>query len=209
MTPKKQLAKEFGAYLPMGEMIATLFHPYVEVVLHDARSGRIVQIWNAFSDRKAGDYSNLNRAPEQYSDTLTVLGPYERLLGLNGRTKSASVVIRDADETLIGYFCVNLDVSLADRAIEQIAAFTATVAKRPDAMFRSDLPEQINYLIRDHLVTVNKSLGSLSRQERVTLVRALEEAGIFKARNATSLVASALRVSRGSVYNLIAEGRKA
>ena len=204
---KKQLAAEFLVYRPLGEMISTLFHPLAEVVLHDARSGRIAAIWNAFSDRKAGDLSNLDRAPEQFSDDQEVLGPYEKLLGQAGRTKSMTVALRDGAGATIGYFCVNLDVTPADNIIDRISAFTALASKRPDPIFRTDLAEHINYLIRDYLLSANKSLASLDRPERADLVRVLREAGVFKARNATSLVAKALQISRGSVYNLIADGR--
>jgi len=41
----------------LAEAIATLFHPHVEVALHDLTSGRIVQLWNPFSGRRPGDKS--------------------------------------------------------------------------------------------------------------------------------------------------------
>ncbi len=44
----------FAVHRPIAQAIAALLHPHAEVVIHDLRSGRIVDIWNAFSHRKAG-----------------------------------------------------------------------------------------------------------------------------------------------------------
>lgn len=205
---RQQIAADFRAYRPLAEMVATLFHPVAEVVLHDARSGKIAGIWNAFADRKAGDPSNLYRAPEQFSADQEILGPYEKLLGQGGRSKSMTVALRDEEGVTIGYFCVNLDVTPVDSLIDKISAFTALAMKRPEPIYRTDLAEHINYLIRDHLLAANKSLASLDRSERADLVRTLLEAGVFKARNAISFVAKALQISRGSVYNLIADAKE-
>jgi predicted transcriptional regulator YheO len=48
-------------YFSIGEAIATLFHPFAEVVLHYLRSDRVVRIWNSCTGRQAEDPSRLNR----------------------------------------------------------------------------------------------------------------------------------------------------
>ena len=55
-------ASPFKPYYSIGEAVATLLHPFAEVVLHDLRTGRIERIWNSSTDRAAGDLSRLNRA---------------------------------------------------------------------------------------------------------------------------------------------------
>ena len=49
----------FAVHRPIAQAIAALLHPHAEVVIHDLRSGRIVDLWNAFSHRQAGDESLL------------------------------------------------------------------------------------------------------------------------------------------------------
>ena len=52
----------FAVHRPIAQAIAARLHPHAEVVIHDLRSGHIVDIWNAFSHRKPGDESLLGDA---------------------------------------------------------------------------------------------------------------------------------------------------
>jgi predicted transcriptional regulator YheO len=47
----------------------------------------------------------------------------------------------------------------------------------------------------------------LTRQDRLAIIGRLEEAGVFAVRRAAPVVAGALRVSRSTVYGLLAELR--
>jgi len=53
------MTDSFAAHRPVAQAIAALLHPHAEVVIHDLRNDRIVEIWNAFSHRQAGDESLL------------------------------------------------------------------------------------------------------------------------------------------------------
>lgn len=195
----------FQPYFSIGEAIATLFHPHVEVVLHDLRSGRIVRIWNVSTGRKAGDLSKLNRAQDQFSSDQAVLGPYEKALPSQGRTKSVTAGLRSADDELIGFLCINLDVTPIDNVTSLLTDFTSSNLRRPEPIYRNDLQQHINYLVRDYSLKVSKPIDHLTREERVDLVSTVDRAGLFQARNSIMLVAKAMRVSRASVYNLLAD----
>ena len=73
----------FAVHRPIAQAIAALLHPHAEVVIHDLRSGHIVDIWNAFSHRKAGDESLLGDDIELHLDR-DVYGPVRQ-----GRTSTA------------------------------------------------------------------------------------------------------------------------
>jgi predicted transcriptional regulator YheO len=198
----------FAAYFPIGEAIAVLFHPLVEVVLHDLRSRRIVRIWNCRTDRRAGDLSQLNRPEDQFAESQTILGPYEKALPSQGRTKSITAGLRDGDGKLIGLLCINLDVTLIDQATAMLSGFAAAQMKRPEPIYRNDLPLHINYLVRDYSIRVNKPIDHLTKEERVELVAIVDRAGLFQARKSVELMANAMRISRASVYNLLADSNR-
>lgn len=200
--------QRFQSYFPIGDSVSLLLHPYAEVVLHDVESGKIVRIWNAFSSRKAGDPSHLEGASDLFGETNT-LGPYEKALASRGRTKSTTAAILDDDGNKIGFFCINLDISLLDDLASRLALFTQAETNRPEPIYRSDLQEHINYAIRDYLLSINKTADSLNRKEKVDLVASINRDGIFQARNSVQMVASAIGVSRASVYNMLAEAREA
>ncbi len=50
---------KLSKYEPIAEAIAKLFHLYVEVVLHEPKTNRIVSIFNNFSRRMPGEDSSL------------------------------------------------------------------------------------------------------------------------------------------------------
>jgi predicted transcriptional regulator YheO len=195
----------FSAYFSVGESIATLFHPYAEVVLHDLRTGRIVRIWNSFTERQAGDLSNLKGAQDLFPDHQSILGPYEKALPSQGRTKSITAGLRGSDGELIGFLCTNLDVTLMDQAVAMLSAFASPELKRPEPIYRTDLQQHISYLVRDFSLRVNKPIDNLTRQERAELVAIVDKDGLFQARNSVTHVAKAMKISRASVYNLLAE----
>ena len=198
----------FEQYFSIGEAIATLFHPHVEVVLHDLRSERIVRMWNRSTDRQEGDLSRLNRAQDQFSPNQPVLGPYEKALPSQGRTKSITAGLRDSEGELIGFLCINLDVTLIDKATAMLTSFASSDMKRPEPIYRNDLQQHVSYLVRDYSLKVNKPIQHLSKQERIALVALVDAAGLFQARNSIKLVAEAMHVSRASVYNLLADANK-
>jgi predicted transcriptional regulator YheO len=196
----------FALHRPVAQAIATLLHPHAEVVIHDLRALRIVEIWNAFSHRKAGDESLLG---DDYEVELArdVIGPYEKAAPDGARLKSITAALRDTKGKRIGILCINLDVSLFDQATKLLSAFASIAEPRPEAMFRQDWREQINLTIRAFLESRRKALKALDREERVALIAELDAAGLFEARNAAPHVASAMEISRATVYALLNAAR--
>jgi predicted transcriptional regulator YheO len=172
----------FQPYFSIGEAVATLLHPFAEVVLHDLRTGRIVRIWNACTGRQAGELSRLNQPEDQFAADQAVLGPYEKALPSQGRTKSITAGLRDPEEELIGFLCINVDVTPIDNTTALLANFAASEMKRPESIYRSDLRQHISYLVRDYSLKVNKPIQHLNKQERVDLVSLVNDASLFQAR---------------------------
>lgn len=185
--------------------MATLLHPYAEVVLHNLKTGRIVGIWNSFSDRQPGDTSNLEQAQAAFARDQHVLGPYDRALSSGGRTKSITAALREADGELSGFLCINLDVTMLDHAAGLLSLFASSDMKRPEPIYRSDMKQHINYLARDYSLKVNRPIDNLSKEQRLELVALIDRDGLFQARNSVKLVAAAMQISRASVYNLLAQ----
>jgi D-arginine utilization repressor len=196
----------FAQHRPVAQAIAALLHPHAEVVIHDLRSDRIVDIWNAFSHRKAGDESLLGDDIELHLDR-DIYGPYDKANIDGARLKSISAALRDANGKRIGLMCINMDVSQFDQAIKLLSAFAAPSEPRPEAMFRQDWREHINLVIRAFLDKQRKALKALDRDERIALIAEIDGAGLFAARNAAPHIAAAMNVSRATVYALLNAAR--
>ena len=195
----------FKPFFAVGEAIATLLHPLAEVVLHDLRTGRVIRIWNSFTERQAGDLSKLQGAEDSFPTDRMILGPYEKALSSQGRTKSITSGIKDFDDNLIGFFCINVNVTMMDAAAAFLGSFASSAKELPKPFYRNDFQQHINYLVRDFSLKISKPIEKITRAERAALVGEVSEAGLFQGRSAVSLLARAMHVSRASVYNILAE----
>ncbi|WLR98308.1 helix-turn-helix transcriptional regulator [Shinella sumterensis] len=187
--------------------ISTLFYPHAEVVLHDLETGRIAGIWNAFSGRKPGMESLVDGELEEAGEA-GVYGPYEKTGDDGRRLKSVTSVLKDEFGQALGLLCINMDVSHFDAAAKLLSAFTGTVAPRPPSLFSGDWREEINTALHDWLRNQGLALTALKKAERVALVAALEERGLFQTRNAVDHLASLIGASRASIYNYLADARR-
>lgn len=183
--------------------VTTLFHPHVEVVLHDVKLDRVVAIWNAFSSRKPGAESLLE--PELLADVPPgqVLGPYEQVDRHGRRLSSVSVRV-DEGRLLL---CLNFDRSAIDSAVQMLSALAAPREEQPGALFQRDWRAHVNGLIDDWCREQGVARSALRRADRLALVADLDERGVFDTRNAAAHVAAVLGVSRATVYALRKESQ--
>lgn len=121
------------------------------------------------------------------------------------RLKSASILLRDRQGEIFGALCVNLDVESLHLAAESILAFATwpDVPAHIDEHFTDDPKEVINTLYREEVSRLGGGNNPLNRDQRIALVRALRHRGIFNYRNAPTIVADLLKVSRHTVYNYL------
>ncbi|MEM7049611.1 MAG: PAS domain-containing protein [Acidobacteriota bacterium] len=189
----------------VGEALARLFHPFVEVVVHDLASGRISAIFNPLSRRSVGDDSRV-RDRAGLAAGPDVHGPFEQR-GLDGRRqKYVSVVWRDEMGEAVGLLCINMDLGVLDRVQEVLGAFLQPAGDSAalDAHFRDDWQDRVRSFVGDYCRRHGLPTTGLARERRRDLVAALQEAGGLRAKNAAAFVANVLGVSRATVYNDLA-----
>jgi len=193
-------------HLPVCEAIVALFAPLAEVAVHDIRRDRIVGIWNPISGRKVGDRSLIDELPP-YSEDARVIGPYPKVLADGRAITSVSVVLLNAKGIARGLLCINFDRSPLDGMIDLLVRFAAPVEDRPPELFDRDWREQILLVVDEECRSRRLRRDRLSREQRLDLVRVLDERGLFSTRNAAAHAARALGVSRTTVYALLKEAR--
>ena len=196
-----------AVHAPSAAAISALLYPHAEVVLHDLSTGKIAALWNAFSGRTAATDSLIEDGLDGMAEGACVLGPYEKTGADGRRLKSVSAVLRNNEGHAVGLLCINLDVSRIDDAVRLLAAFAGTPEPRPPALFSRDWREEINAALHAWLKVRGLALSALKRPDRVALVAALEEQGLFKTRNAVDHLASLIGTSRASIYNYLSAAR--
>jgi predicted transcriptional regulator YheO len=193
-------------HLPTCEAIVALLHPLAEVAVHDIRRDRIVAIWNPISERKVGDRALIADVPE-YAEDARVIGPYPKVLADGRAITSVSVVLHNAKGATRGLLCIDFDRSPLDGTIELLSRFAAPVRERPPELFDRDWHEQIVLLVEEECRACGLRRDRLTRGQRLTLIRLMDERSLFSTRHAAAHAARALGVSRTTIYALLREAR--
>ncbi|WP_078911719.1 helix-turn-helix transcriptional regulator [Streptomyces sp. NRRL WC-3742] len=192
-------------WAPVARAVALLLGPYAEVALHDAVADRVLAVWNPMTARGPGDPSYLGELDGLDPAAPDVYGPYQKLLPDGRRLSCVSAVLRDADGRPSAVLCVNLDRGPLEQAAALLAGFAAPTAPRPEPLFERDWTERMNEVIGGHVRAQGRPLERFTREDRLAVLRELDRAGVLSVRRAAPAVATALRVSRSTVYALIAE----
>ena len=193
-------------HIPVCEAIVALLAPLAEVAVHDIRRDRIVGIWNPISERRIGDRSLISELPP-YPEDARLIGPYPKVLADGRAITSVSVVLHNAKGVPRGLLCINFDRSPLDGTIDLLVRFAAAVEDRPPELFDRDWREQILLVVDEECRSRSLRRDRLTREQRLELVRVLDERGLFSTRNAATHAGRALGVSRTTVYALLKEAR--
>jgi predicted transcriptional regulator YheO len=197
------LSQEIKAYQPLIEAIAKLFHPFVEVAVHDLKTERLVLLLHNISKRKVGDKSPLGEFKVRLDQFPDYFEPYYKTNWDGKPLKCTSVTIRDKERKPIGLICFNFDASFFQNIHAQLGKWLSIgeEGENPVEMYgenwQKQLTEQIDSYIQEHQLT----LEHLTRQQKKELVQYLYQKGGFNFKKAAPFVAQLLKISRASVYN--------
>jgi predicted transcriptional regulator YheO len=193
--------------------LADTFGPYCEVVLIDMTrpDHGIVSIHNGHvTNRKVGDplgdtglFDLAGRFPGQDS----VVG-YRTYTGDSRPLRSTTIFFRDKQGRPYAALAINYDLSL----VQEMHRHAATMLD--DSHIEKSAPivgDRVGTLLDDLFAEaarqVGKAVPQFTKQDRVAVVRYLEEHGAFVIRGSMSAVARRLGVSRVAIYGYLEEVR--
>jgi predicted transcriptional regulator YheO len=130
----------------------------------------------------------------------------------DGRTlKSSTMLFRDNKGKLIAALCINFDVTdiLAfNTAIQDIFRISEeTEQAGPAETFVGDMVSTLNDIADKVIRKVGKAIPSMRREDKIEIVRQLEEQGFFLIKGAIKLIAEKLKVSKFTIYNYLEQIR--
>jgi predicted transcriptional regulator YheO len=204
------------ALQPVMKAIALTIGPRCEVVLHRIRPGdelgsTIVAIENGHVTGRVvgGPTTNLGleaiRSGEPDPDRFNY-----RTRTRDGRElRSSSVYFRAPDGALIGALYINLDVSHYRDARDALAEL---VGPQPDdeevpETFGQEMGEVLDALIQRSIDATGVAPNLMTRDQKVEVIRELDERGAFLVKRAIERIARALQISRVTAYAYLQEAR--
>ena len=214
---KRTLDPRMRPLLPLVQGLAEMFGPDCEVVLHDVGQlpHSIVAIENGHvTGRGVGDVPtdlmlrSLRRAAEGGPDVRVYV------TSSDGKVlKSLAVTLRDAHGDLFGILGLNFDVSglvQTQRTLANLAAVGRLGGEAlpvAEEIFADDIRDVVAGMIAKILNEMGKTPAAMSRDEKMEVVKRLEEHGAFLVKRSAEQVADALDLSRYTIFSYLKEIR--
>lgn len=202
--------------MPLVEGIANTFGKNCEVILHDIRypQSSIIAIANGHvTGRTIGspmsEYGLASLRRGKFDENIV---NYSKKTKEGKLLKSTSMFIKDENNELIGFLCINYDISeltIAKNIINDITSINdiSDFSGDNEESYSSTVNEMLSDIVTKALEPVGKPVAFMSKEEKVNIVQLLDEKGVFLIKGAIDYVAKALCVSRYTVYNYLDEIR--
>lgn len=200
--------------------IASVIGRNTEIVLHDLDQpeNSVLLIANGHvSGRKVGSpvlggldqdrgFSAVMEASAKQSGTdPAVISDYPTTV--NGRTlRSATAVFRDSSGHPFASLCINADLtglSAAQTFLEQLQPMMQNTSQQPSEP--ADMELLMGEIIQDSLARLGSA--KMNKQAKVDAVRVMQERGLFIVKGGVEKAATALGVTRFTVYNYLEQLR--
>ena len=193
--------------------LAEHFGPQCEIAIHDVTrdlSNTIVYIENGqVSGHTDGDGASnvvleaLNTPPEKLQDQIAYLTRTE-----DGRAlKSSTLYIRDENGNLRYLFSVNYDIASLRAVDELIQGLITTHPLKKENPERESVPkiphtvtELLDSLIEHAFAEIGKPAVMMTKEDKIRVVHYLNDAGAFLITKSGDRVASALGISKFTLY---------
>ena len=199
-------------YVKAGEVIAEMFAPYLEVIIHDLQTPEhsIIAIFNNhITGRKIGDGTSdigYKKLEDELPDKIV---NYINQSPSGSDLKSSSLTIRNKKDEIIGSMGFNFDLSSFLNIKEFFEIFTKTIVL-------DDLPNREQFFmwsVQDEIQqSLNKYISShvlhgkaLNRKDKLNVVAYMKKNGYINKKGAISILSELLAVTRPTLYKYIKE----
>ncbi len=212
---KQQLSRDahadmvFELMRPVVHMIAGALGRNSEVVLHDFRnpSASVIEIAGTLSKREVGaPVNDINRWLLSHGRDVRV--KTEKFVRTKrGRTmRTSTVLFRDDTGKAFGALCFNIDVTemlSAARMIAEIAGSDELAPATPKLV--DDIAYVVKAVVAAEEARLGRRLNITNRSDRLHVMRALRDQGVFTLKRAVPRLAEHFEISRATVYSYLSE----
>ena len=199
-------------YVKAGEIIAEMFAPYLEVIIHDlqAPDHSIIAIFNNHvTGRKIGDGTS-DIGYKKLSDKLP-----DKIVNYNNQSpsgadlKSSSLTIRNRNDEIIGSMGLNYDLSSFANIKEFFEMFTKTIVldDLPDReqFFMWSVKDEIQQALNKYIAYNDLQSKVLTRKDKLNVVAFMKKEGHINKKGAISILSELLAITRPTLYKYIKE----
>lgn len=192
--------------------VAGTFGPRCEVVLHDLRNldRSIVKIVNGHvTGRSVGGSITDQGLKDLRKGTDDLILNYRSVTSQGRPLKSTTIVFRDRRGKPTAAICINLDITdilaFNNQIQHMFGAAEAGHEEEQSETFEKDVASTLDKMASNAIHGIGKQIQSLSKEERINIVRDLDTQGFFLIKGAIKILASKLMLSKFTIYNYLDE----
>jgi len=199
-------------YVKAGEIIAEMFSPYLEVIVHDLQvpEHSIIAIFNShITGRKIGDGTS-DIGYKKLADGLP-----DKIVNYINRSptgtdmKSSSLTIRNKNNEIIGSMAFNFDLSSFANIKEFFETFTKTIVlddlPNREQFFMLSVKDEIQQALIKYITFHDLQGKGLTRKDKLSVVAFMKKEGHINKKGAISILSELLAISRPTLYKYIKE----
>ncbi|AKL95117.1 hypothetical protein CACET_c16680 [Clostridium aceticum] len=202
------------SFIPVVEGIAKTLGKNCEVVLHELKNSKksIVEICNGEVTGRSIGSPMLDvgiQAIRKGNEADNILN-YRNKTSDGRVLKSSTMFIRDEKDEIIGCLCINIDISefiVAQKAFEEIVKTDIKGEVNLGDFPHNNVNDVLINIVSETLDRYGKPVSYMNKEEKVNIVKKLDEQGAFLIKGAIDYVAKILCVSRYTIYNYLDEIR--
>lgn len=195
-------------FIPVAKGVAETFGSNCEVVVHDFNNleNSIIAIFN-------GHVTGRNSETKMTDSILKIINKHQEghdVYNYTGKStlgrelKSTTTFIRDLDQNIIGCMCINFDITDMLSARNIMNELCKVDEKEVEAIGEVNKVNDVLYdIVENTIHKYGRPVIYLTKDEKVSIVKDLEEKGVFLIKGAIDYVANALQVSRYTIYNYL------
>ena len=199
-------------YVKVGEVIAEMFAPNLEVIIHDLQTPEhsIIAIFNNhITGRKIGDGTSdigYKKLEDELPDKIV---NYNNQSPSGSDLKSSSLTIRNRDDEIIGSMGLNFDLSSFVNIKEFLEMFTETFTldKLPkrEEFFMWSVKDEIQQALNKYIASHDLQGKVLNRNDKLNVVAFMKKEGHINKKGAISILSEMLAITRPTLYKYIKE----
>ena len=199
-------------YVKVGEIIAEMFAPDLEVIIHDLQAPEhsIIAIFNNHvTGRKIGDGTS-DIGYKKLADKLP-----DKIVNYNNKSpsgtdlKSSSLTIRNRKDEIIGSMGLNYDLSSFVNVKEFFEIFTKTFTldnlPKQEEFFRWSVKDEIQQALNKYIASHDLQGKVLNRKDKLNVVAYMKKDGHINKKGAISVLSEMLAITRPTLYKYIKE----
>lgn len=201
------------ALIPVAEGIKDTFGSGCEVVIHSLKKPESSLIHTAgnVTGRKLGAPLTdlvLKKLKQQGNFASDLIG-YETRTKDGRVLKSSTMFIKDENGDIIGCFCINFDMANILTCMKILESFAKTNMGESETKenFYYDVNEAMEEIVNGVIRENPKPITLMEKEDKVKIVKQLDNRGVFLVKGAIDFVANVLGVSRYTIYNYLDEVR--